>query len=137
MGCGISEELIPRFIEQTDKILEDVSTEPLYRIDYDLREYDDNKQLIVDIANMNDFWGQDIDRALINIRFKITNSNLTLMKNDTLKITLPYNISIIKFGVTQEELQQLTVEEGYLELNAICKCAVNNWNGNSYPQLIM
>ena len=137
MGCGISEELIPRFIEQTDKILEDVSTEPLYRIDYDLREYDDNKQLIIDIANMNDFWGQDIDRALINIRFKITNSNLTLMKNDTLKITLPYNISIIKFGVTQEELQQFTVEEGYLELNAICKCAVNNWNGNSYPQLIM
>ena len=51
MGCGISEKLIPRFIEQTDKILEDVSTEPLYRIDYDLREYDDNKQLIIDIAN--------------------------------------------------------------------------------------
>ena len=136
MGCGISEELIPRFIEQTDKILEDVSTEPLYRIDYDLREYDDNKQLIIDIANMNDFWGQDIDRAYVNINFKITNTNFQVMKSNTLKFNLPNGLSIIKFNGTEEEINKFTTT-GYLEVNAICKCNKNEWNGQVYPQLIM
>ena len=51
---------------------------------------------------MNDFWGQDIDRALIKINFKITKSNFQVMKNNTLKINLPNNLSIIKFNGTED-----------------------------------
>lgn len=49
---------------------------------------------------MNDYWGQDIDRALIKINFKITNSNFQVMKSNTLKFNLPNNLSIIKFSGT-------------------------------------
>ena len=64
---------------------------------------------------MNDYWGQDIDRAYVNINFKITSSNFQIMKSNTLKFNLT----------------------GYLELNAICKCNANEWNGRVYPQLLM
>lgn len=51
---------------------------------------------------MNDYWGQDIERAYVNINFKITNSNFEVMKNNTVKISLPNNLSIIKFETTEE-----------------------------------
>ncbi len=85
---------------------------------------------------MNDYWGQDIERAYVNINFKITNSNFEVMKNNTIKISLPNNLSIIKFEATEEQINTFTTE-GYLELNAICKCNANNWGGKTYPQLLM
>ena len=83
---------------------------------------------------------KDIDRAYVNINFKMTNQNIALMKSNTFKITLPYNISIIKFNITEEELtnfSEILNKHPYIEMNAICKCAVNKWSGNSYPQLIV
>ena len=85
---------------------------------------------------MNDYWGQDIDRVYVNINFKITNSNFQIMKNNTLKFNLPHGLSIIKFNGTEEEINKFTTE-GYIELNAICKCNKNEWGGKTYPQLIM
>ena len=140
MGCGIPEEQIQKFVEETDKILENVSTEPIYRIDYKLSETQDNSQIILDIGNMNDYWGQDIDRSYICMNFKMTNQNITLMKSNTFKVTLPYGISIIKFNITEEEIENFTKmlqNSPYIEIDAICKCAVNKWNGNLYPQLIL
>lgn len=85
---------------------------------------------------MNDYWGQDIDRAYVNINFKITDSNFQVMKSNTLKINLSNNLSIIKFNGTEEDIEKFTTT-GYIELNAVCKCNKNEWNGNVYPQLIM
>jgi hypothetical protein len=51
---------------------------------------------------MNDYWGQDIERAYVNINFKITNSNLQVMKGNTLKINLPNGLSLIKFNSSDE-----------------------------------
>ena len=36
----------------------------------DFKENDNNNQIILDIADMNDYWGQDIDRSYVNINFK-------------------------------------------------------------------
>ena len=85
---------------------------------------------------MDDFWGQDIDRAYVGIRCKITSSNLTIMKSNTLKISLNNNISLIKFNATDDEIEQLSTQ-GWIEIDAYCKCNCNEWNGNSYPQLII
>jgi len=73
---------------------------------------------------MNDYWGQDIDRAYVNINFKVTSSNFKVMKSNTLKFNLPNNLSIIKFNGTEEEIAKFTTN-GYLEANAICKCNKN------------
>ena len=135
-GVGIEANHINDFLYCVDQLLKDVSVEPIYRIDYNFNEMDNNNQRILEIAKMNDYWGQDIDRAYININFKITSSNFQVMKSNTLKFNLPNGLSIIKFNGTEEEINKFTTT-GYLELNAICKCNANEWNGNVYPQLLM
>lgn len=101
-----------------------MSVDPIYRVDYNFNETENNNQIILDIAEMNDYWGQDIDRAYVNINFKITSSNFQIMKSNTLKFNLPNGLSIIKFGGTEEEINKFTTT-GYLELNAVCKCNKN------------
>ena len=85
---------------------------------------------------MNDLWGQDIERAYVNINFKITSSNFQVMKGNTLKINLPNKLSLIKFNGTEEQINKFTTT-GYLEVNAICKCNANEWGGYTSPQLII
>lgn len=135
-GVGIEANHIKDFLYRIDQLLEDVSVEPIYRVDYDFKEIDNNNQRILEIAGMNDYWGQDIDRAYVNINFKVTDSNFKVMKSNTLKFSLPNGLSIIKFNGTEEEITRFTTT-GYLEVNAICKCNKNQWNGCVYPQLIM
>ena len=135
-GLGIEADHISDFLYKIDQLLEDVSVEPIYRIDYNFNEKENNNQRILDIANMNDYWGQDVDRAYVNINFKVTDSNFKVMKSNTLKFSLPNGLSIIKFNGTEEEITRFTTT-GYLEVNAICKCNKNQWNGCVYPQLIM
>ena len=135
-GLGIEADHISDFLYKIDQLLEDVSVEPIYRIDYNFNEKENNNQRILDIADMNDYWGQDIDRAYVNINFKVTDSNFKVMKSNTLKFNLPNGLSIIKFNGTEEEITKFTTT-GYLEVNAICKCNKNQWNGCVYPQLIM
>ena len=135
-GVGIEANYIKDFLYRIDQLLEDVSVEPIYRVDYDFKENENNNQIILEIADMNDYWGQDIDRAYININFKITNSNFQIMKSNTLKFNLPNGLSIIKFNGTEEEIMNFTTT-GYLEVNAICKCNANEWNGRTYPQLML
>ncbi len=135
-GLGIEADYINDFLYKIDQLLEDVSVDPIYRIDYNFNEKENNNQRILDIANMNDYWGQDVDRAYVNINFKVTDSNFKVMKSNTLKFSLPNGLSIIKFNGTEEEITRFTTT-GYLEVNAICKCNKNQWNGCVYPQLIM
>ena len=99
-GVGIEANHIEDFLYRIDQLLEDVSVEPIYRVDYDFKEIDNNNQRILEIADMNDYWGQDIDRAYVNINFKITSSNFQIMKSNTLKFNLPNGLSIIKFNGT-------------------------------------
>ena len=135
-GLGIQASSVNDFLHYIDKKLENVSVEPIYRIDYNFRETDNNNQIILDIARMNDYWGQDIDRAYVNINFKITKSNFQIMKSNTLKFNLLNGLSIIKFNGTEQDINNFTTT-GYLQVNAICKCNANQWNGQVYPQLIM
>ena len=135
-GLSIKGTQVDNFLYRIDQLLEDVSVEPIYRIDYNFKETDNNNQYILEIAKMNDYWGQDIDRSYININFKITSSNFQIMKSNTLKFNLPNGLSIIKFNGTEEQIAKFTTT-GYLEVNAICKCNANEWNGQVYPQLIM
>ena len=135
-GLGIQASSVNDFLHYIDKKLENVSVEPIYRIDYNFKEIDNNNQIILDIARMNDYWGQDMDRAYININFKITNSNFQIMKSNTLKFNLLNGLSIIKFNGTEQDINNFTTT-GYLQVNAICKCNANQWNGQVYPQLIM
>ena len=70
------------------------------------------------------------------MKFKVTNSNFAVMAKQTLKITLNNGLSLIKFAGTEEDIETFTTT-GWKEIEAVCKCCENNWNGRKYPQLII
>lgn len=135
-GTGLRSDQIDLFIKKTDELLKEMSSEAIYRVDYEFNENDNNNQKILTIAEMNDYWGQNIERALVKINFKITNSNFQVMKGNTLKFTLPNNLSIIKFGGTDKQIENFRTQ-GFIEVNAICKCNINKWDNCVYPQLLL
>lgn len=136
-GLGIEADQVDNFINTVDKLMENISTEPIYRVDYFFKSPSkQDNQRILDIAAMNDYWGQDMDRAYVGIRFKVTDSNFSVMKSNTLKITLDNGLSLIKFGGTEKDIEAFTAT-GWKEIEAYCKCNINEWNGHEYPQLII
>ena len=62
---------------------------------------------------------------------------ITLMspdKHPTLKIQVG-DISIIKFKSSQEEYEDFCGENRVLDI--VCKCNINEWQGNISPQLLV
>ena len=139
-GLGIKESNIESFIEKTNEILKDASDEPVYFVDYIYDGESVDPQNILDIANMGDLWGKDMDEAMIAIKgLKVTENMVTLMspdKSPTLKIQLPNRTSIIKFGSSQEEYEKF-LAGGYVEVDIVGRCNKNEWMGNVSPQIFM
>ena len=137
-GLGIRADEIDAFLADTDEALKALSAEPIYYVDYEFEPNFCSKDIILDIANMSFYWGKDFDEALVAVKgIKLTKDMLTVMKGNTLKITLPCGIPIIKFGATEEEINKLTSETGFVEINAVCTCNANEWNGRISPQLML
>lgn len=140
-GLGIREDNIDNFIAATDKLLKDMSDEPMYYVDYIYNGVDIKSSNILLIASLEDLWGKDMDESLIAIEnLKITKDMITLMSPDkkpTLKISLPDKISLIKFNSNQEEYEKLLSENGSINVNIIGKCSKNEWMGNISAQIII
>lgn len=135
-GCSIAAEEIENFVKRTDEVLKNLSSEPSYFVDYiwAVDQIDGDK--ILEIADMNDYWGKDIDRALVFIKgIKVNQDNFKVMKSNTLKYTLP-TVDIIQFSGTEEEIDKFNTPN-IIEINAVCKCCSNEWNYQINPQLQM
>ena len=73
--------------------------------DYIFEENNIDTDAIISIADHDYLWGKDVDEPFVYIKnLKITKDMIQLLKNTTIKISLPNNCSIIKFG-TDEELE--------------------------------
>ena len=138
-GIGIPAENIEAFLAATDELLKDMSDEPVYYVDYLYDGYDVNGQDILDIAYMNDIWGQGMDEPFVAFKsLKIKKDMVTVYckKDNTLKITLPNRISLIMFHAENELCDKLQNHNpGYYTMNIVARCAANEYNGNVSPQL--
>lgn len=139
-GLGITTENINNFISATDELLKDMSNEPVYYVDYIYEGCHVNPDNILDIANLDDIWGKDMDEAFIAIKdLKVTKEMVTLMSPDkkpTLKITLPNKVALIKFGSSEEEYESL-LSEGYIAIDVVGRCNANEWNGWTTAQVLI
>lgn len=139
-GLGLREQDIKPFLTKTNEMLKDMSNEAVYFVDYIYDGANVNAQNILDIAEMDEFWGKDVDESLIAIKdLKVTKDMVTLMspdKSPTLKIMLPNRVSIIKFGSSQEEYNKIA-QDGYVKMDIIGKCNKNEWNGNISAQILL
>ena len=118
-----------------------MSDEPIYYVDYIYDTRTLSSTDILTIAEMEDYWGKDVTEPLICIeRVKVSSDMVTVYqkRDNTLKLTLPNGISLVKFKATDEECFKLQNQGfGYLELNIIGRANRNEWNGNIYPQILI
>lgn len=136
-GTSLPKDKINLFIDKTNEMLKDVSDEPIYYVDYIFEGENVNPQNILDIADMDRYWGQDFGESLVAIKdLKVTNDMITLMsadKNPTLKITLPNRVSIIKFHSNQKEYENMIGKN----ISIVGKCNKNIWLENITPQILI
>ena len=140
---GVDDEVagdeILQFLAKTNEILKDISDEAIYYVDYIYDNVNVNPEHIGDIARYPELWGKDMDEPFIAIKgLKITKDMITLMspdKSPTIKITLPNKLTIIKFSSSEEEFNSLFSETGYIEVDIIGKCGINERGYRPTPQI--
>ena len=137
-GLSVDER---KFDELQEKLNEEfageATAEHTYFVDYLYDEDMTNgvKEQILDISAMNDYWGKDLDRALVSMSFTCTPEKFKVMASNTLKFTLNNGINIIKFKGTDEEIELFSTKR--VNVLAVCKCNKNEWNGTISAQLLM
>lgn len=140
-GISFKEENIPLFLEYSDKKLADFDFTPSYRVDYIGRPQTFNPQIILDLGEHKELWGQNMEEPLIAIEhIQVTKDMVTLMsrdKNPTLKIQLPNGVSCIKFKSSEEEYEEFLTEQGCVTINLVGKPEVNRYYSSITPQLII
>ena len=140
-GCIIEANQFNDFIEVTNNQLLTFDFSPCYYVDLEVSADQLTDQDVFTIGNNAELWGQGLDEPLIAITdIKITKDSIQYLGNDkkTLKITFPgRKTNMIKFHMKDEEKELLNAQEGTLTLTAIGKCALNHYNGNVTPQIML
>ena len=137
-GLGLPQDKIDEFISSTDEQLKDMSSEPVYYVDYIWNPTEFFGQDILDIARMAAYWGKDVSEPLVAVQgIEVTKDNIQMMKSNTVKITLPNGVNMIYFNMPDEEFNQLYSEMGSVIINVVGKCNCNQWAGNEYPQILI
>lgn len=140
-AAGLCLADIPAFVEDMNNALKDVSTEIVHRVDYILSDRPETyvRQVITGLASAQMYYGQDVSEPLVALlNVKITSDNISVMKGNTLKITLPdTGIPILKFSASDAEIEQLCPQRGAIFVDFICRCNLNEWNGTVSEQLML
>jgi len=137
-GLGLPADKINAFVESTDKQLANMASEPIYYVDYIWTPDTADSQAILDIAEFEPYIGKDMDEPLVAIYgIHVTKDNLTMMASNTVKITLPNGVTLIKFRMPDEEYNQLYSEYGYVEIDVVGTGNCNEWAGHKYAQILI
>lgn len=140
-GFGILDENFDAFVEYADTTLKDIEFSPSYKVDFIHSANDIRPKEILELGNMKNLWGQNVDEPLIAVEhLSITKDMITLMsrdRNPTLKIQLSNGVTCIKFKSSEEELESLFSENGCVTINLVGKAEVNKYFNSVTPQLII
>ena len=140
-GISIPEEDISAFLKATDAALVNMSQEPIYYVDYIFEGSSIKSQYILDIASLEDLWGQGLTEPFVAIKnLRISKDMVTVYrkKDNTLKITLPNKVCIMLFKASDELCDKLQNQNpGYIAFDIVGKCKINEWMGFRTPQIFI
>ena len=137
-GAEVYGEGILQFLQYTDEALKDMASEPMYRVDYLYTQDTVDADTIIEIAEMGNIWSSSVDEPLVAVQnLKITKGMLNFYKENTIKITLNNNVAMMLFNTDRETYEKLYSEDGFVEINAVCRCNKNEWNGYVSAQLFI
>lgn len=141
-GAAIPEDNFNNFIQYSNEALKDCSFTPCQKVDFIWDANTFNKDNILDIAELQTIWGQELSEPVIAIEnIKVTKDNLSYMgkggKCPSFKITLPNGVCLIKFKITDEEFDALLpqYDSGSKTITIVGTCTMNEWNGRITPQV--
>ena len=138
-GCAITDENVKPFIGYANTELATFDFTPKYFVDFIFDAEILSSEDVLQIANYEGLWGQGIEEPFILVKnLKVSKDNIALLKETTLKITIPadgQDISLIKFGSSKSEFESLCSDLGYVTINVIGHFQKNIWNGNVSPQI--
>ena len=140
-GISILDDKLEEFKHYIDIKLQNFDFSNSYRVDFIwmANEVNQYRNDILEIGKLANIWGQGLSEPQVAIEnIQINGSKLLLMsadKNPTLRITLPGDLTLIKFGSSQEEYDSLYSEMGCVTINVVGTCNLNEWNGKFYPQV--
>jgi single-stranded-DNA-specific exonuclease len=138
-GIGITDENREQLVNYSNEELKDMDFSPRFLVDFIFVADDVRFQDLMDIGNMKDVWGKGLDECMIVIKgIKVTKDKVTLMsanQNPTLKIQ-DKHLTLIKFKSSEAEFKKLATD-GFVEIDIIGKCSINEWNGNITPQILL
>ena len=137
-GFGITDTNFNAFVQKTNELLKDVEFTYKYDIDLEYSTHDINCCDIIDIAQCEDLWGQNIEEPMVLIKDVIvTKDNLFLFKEKVLKIGLEdLSLGFVNFNSNQEEFNNLYSEMGYVKLNIIGTCGINDYDQTAQIKII-
>lgn len=135
-GIGIKDENLNAFIRKINRDLKDYDFTPKYYVDfiYDGKSVDELE--ILSIGEYKSLWGQCVSEPLVVIEnLPISGKGVQLLKRNTLKISLPLKngLSLIKFGSSEEEYNDLYSELGCVTINVLGRCEKNSYDDK--PQI--
>lgn len=134
-GIGLYASDFNHFIYWCNEVFKNKDFTPKYDVDFIYQAQTIKDIDIMNIAMYKELWGQGINEPLVVIEnVNISKDQITLMKRNTLKITLPNSkLSFIKFGSSEEEFNELYSSTGYINVNILGRCDINSWNDS--PQI--
>ena len=114
-----------------------MSDEPVYYIDHIFHGNNVDCNQILEIANHPELWGSRMDEPYMMIEDLVVTNNMVNVyekKTNTLKITLPNGLALIKFNITDDE-RDMFKGDGCIRLNIVGQCRKNEWMGNISAQM--
>lgn len=118
-----------------------MNEEPQYYVDYIYRGHDVNGQDILSIAGMKSLWGTGLEESLIAVeKLKVSPEMVTVYqkKTNTIKIQISNDVAAMLFNATDIDINKLKDNNtGFVEINLVGKCNINNWNGIENPQIFI
>ena len=129
-GFGIAEHNLDAFIATMNEKYKDIPREALYWVDYIWSAAEANSNNLLELAEMSDFWGQDMPASQIAIEdIDLSQCQIRLCgaKNDTLRMILPNGLVLVKFGISKEQFEKLSQPNTYM--TCIVSPSRNEWEG--------
>lgn len=97
------------------------------------------KEVVLSVGKYKDMWGNGLNEPIFAIKdINLENKDIFLMGKNKNTIKLKINgIDMVKFNFSEEEYEKIQRLGKYVSATIIGKFEVNNYNGMSYPQVMI
>lgn len=136
-GVNIHKDNLVEVNEILNNKLQHVVNENVYEVDFAIPANQLNENIIKQITDMRDVWGNTVGEPLLVIKdVSVNTSDIDNgQKKNVLKFTYK-GIDFIRFKATEEEYGELMKGEN-VTLDLVVKCSVNEYNGVVKQQLVI